>query len=574
MGPDTARVYAKINALSGTHLSTPLPDVLDIPPELWWDAEIRDAVRRSRSRSRSRSTSPTSPYHSRSPVSSPQDPFRPISSIGLAAAQDPILAYKRGGDYFPADEEYHLKRVVVRGLLERAEHRKHSLADDHSQILNLRDEVQGEYQAYANEVHARCSELRAVLEMRESMLMGSLDKLRQQKIKSLAEDAAECRSALDRLQHLCATIARFMDQERDSEVFLAKMAIPEMQLRETLDRSDEWVPEVQVSFGAKLEVEGALQAVQSLDFSYPQEIRGAQGSMHRPLNGAANQTPNPPPMQPAGVDKAKVIKNIQNLILSKQELKARAVAAENFTEAAKLKKEIDALQEERNRVGKLPDQPTIEHRIAKLKEEKKQYVQNENFPEAARCKQEIEFLEGQASEGSANNSGPPSNSASDPDPPPAAPAGEPTYKFRVTTSQNTLDKSSVFYDRGENNPNKEADRQKKLEAVTDFRKKFANMLNTTPSQIVIMKGPGSHESSMGAIGSGDYDVGNLYFDIQFVAKQNSEGAAGRLKKLRQSVEAHSATGTVINFAGESQEIVAIETIKGLKYLDEAQLMAE
>ena len=39
-----------------------------------------------------------------------------------------------------------------RGLLERAEHRKHALADDHTRILNLRDEVQGEYQAYANEV--------------------------------------------------------------------------------------------------------------------------------------------------------------------------------------------------------------------------------------------------------------------------------------------------------------------------------------------------------------------------------------------------------------------------------------
>ena len=101
---------------------------------------------------------------------------------GENEAQEPILVYKRGQDYFPVDEEYHLKRVVVRGLLERAEHRKHSLADDHSRILNLRDEVQAEYQAYANEVHTRASELRAVLEMRESMLMGSLDKLRGQKV--------------------------------------------------------------------------------------------------------------------------------------------------------------------------------------------------------------------------------------------------------------------------------------------------------------------------------------------------------------------------------------------------------
>ena len=53
-------------------------------------------------------------------------------------------------------------------------------------------------------------------------------------IKSLAEDAASCRTALDRLQHLCSTIARLMDQERDSDIFLAKMAIPEMQLREVM----------------------------------------------------------------------------------------------------------------------------------------------------------------------------------------------------------------------------------------------------------------------------------------------------------------------------------------------------
>ena len=30
-----------------------------------------------------------------------------------------------------------------------------------------------------------------------------------------------------------------------SQIFLAKMAIPEMQLREMVERADEWVPEVQ-----------------------------------------------------------------------------------------------------------------------------------------------------------------------------------------------------------------------------------------------------------------------------------------------------------------------------------------
>ena len=277
---------------------------------------------------------------------------------GENEAQEPILVYKRGQDYFPVDEEYHLKRVVVRGLLERAEHRKHSLADDHSRILNLRDEVQSEYQAYANEVHTRASELRAVLEMRESMLMGSLDKLRGQKVpsvavdalreerhlpdqtheslafpahqvKSLAEDAASCRSGLDRLQHLCSTIARLMDQERDSDIFLAKMAIPEMQLREMLERSDEWVPEVQVSFGAKLEIDQSMQAIQSLDFSYPQEIRGAQGSVSRPVEAGSAQNSSPQ-ARPASVNKSKVLRNIESLIASKNESKAKAVATENF----------------------------------------------------------------------------------------------------------------------------------------------------------------------------------------------------------------------------------------------------
>ena len=42
-----------------------------------------------------------------------QDPFR---HINLATNADMVMAYKRGGDYFPVDEEYHLKRVVVRRL--------------------------------------------------------------------------------------------------------------------------------------------------------------------------------------------------------------------------------------------------------------------------------------------------------------------------------------------------------------------------------------------------------------------------------------------------------------------------
>jgi len=32
--------------------------VLDLPPDIWWDEHVRDAVRRSQSHSRSRSNSP------------------------------------------------------------------------------------------------------------------------------------------------------------------------------------------------------------------------------------------------------------------------------------------------------------------------------------------------------------------------------------------------------------------------------------------------------------------------------------------------------------------------------------
>jgi len=230
--------------------------------------------------------------------------------------------------------------------------------------------------------------------MRESMLMGSLDKLRGQKVKSLAEDAASCRSGLDRLQHLCSTIARLMDQERDSDIFLAKMAIPEMQLREMLERADEWIPEVQVSFGAKLEIEQSMQSVQSLDFSYPQEIRGAQGAVSRPTNvDAGSSFSGGSPPRPTAINKSKVIQNIDSLIKQKNENKARAVTAENFVEAAKIKKEVDALEEERARVSQLPDEQSKDSRIIKLKEEKAKAIADENFTEAERCKVGIAKLE-------------------------------------------------------------------------------------------------------------------------------------------------------------------------------------
>ena len=110
-----------------------------------------------------------------------------------------------------------------------------------------------------------------------------------------------------------------------------------------LERADEWVPEVQVSFGAKLEIEQSMQAVQSLDFSYPQEIRGAQGSVSRPTTvepGSSTTTGSNSASLPSGVNKTKVMKNIESLIAQKNQSKASAVAAENFAEAAKIKKEV------------------------------------------------------------------------------------------------------------------------------------------------------------------------------------------------------------------------------------------
>ena len=41
------------------------------------------------------------------------------------------------------EEEYHMKRVVARGLLERAEHRRQTLVSDYNEIMRLRDEVSG-----------------------------------------------------------------------------------------------------------------------------------------------------------------------------------------------------------------------------------------------------------------------------------------------------------------------------------------------------------------------------------------------------------------------------------------------
>lgn len=313
---------------------------------------------------------------------SPPEPHEPLRwTRPLASPVDAPTA----GSFGALEEEYHLKRVVARGLLERAEHRRQQLTADHEAIMQLRDQVSTEYQEYSNEVHHRCSELRSVLDTRESLLLSSLDRMRSAKEKSLSQDSVHCREQLDQLQHLSSSVARLLEVERDTQIFFAKVAMPEVQLRALLEQSQQWHPDVEVSFGARLEAAAATEALQQLDFSFPTEVRsgGAAQAQHPRLGGAVN--------------KARVLQNLEALHAQKSQDKAAALVVEDFLAAASLKRELGALEEEMRRVGSLPDEDEeLLGQIGELRRQKRQLVEAEMYVEAAQLKETLDALEAQA----------------------------------------------------------------------------------------------------------------------------------------------------------------------------------
>lgn len=327
------------------------------------------------------------------------------------------------------EEEYHMKRVVARGLLERAEHRRQTLVGDYNEIMRLRDEVQTEFNEYGHEVHAKCCELRTALDTRESLLMSSLERMRKVKEKSLNSDSVHCREQLDQLQQLCASIARLMETERDADIFFAKAAMPEMQLRAILEHSNEWHPDVEVSFGAKLEIGFATDALRQLDFSFPSEIRTG-GSSSAALQGVP---------QAAAVSRAGVMQNLSNLLNQKTAEKTAALAVEDYLEAARLKKEIGALEEETVRVQSMPDEDTgLLKQIAALREEKARLVSAENYLAAAAVKRDLTELENKAG----ITALPPVASAQSPEPAPEpVAANTPTPKTSPKNSPQSKPKS-------------------------------------------------------------------------------------------------------------------------------------
>merc|ERR1712166_61279 len=251
-----------------------------------------------------------------------------------------------------------MKRVVARGLLERAEHRRQTLVSDYNEIMRLRDEVQTEFNEYGHEVHAKCCELRTALDTRESLLMSSLERMRKVEEKSLNSDSVHCREQLDQLQQLCASIARLMETERDADLFFAK-----------------------------LEIGFATDALRQLDFSFPSEIRTG-GSSSAALQGVP---------QAAAVSRAAVMLNLSNLLNQKTAEKTAALAVEDYLEAARLKKEIGALEEETSRVQSMPEEDTgLLKQIAALREEKARLVSAENYLAAAAVKRDLTELENKA----------------------------------------------------------------------------------------------------------------------------------------------------------------------------------
>ena len=95
------------------------------------------------------------------------------------------------------EEEYNLRRTKMKQLLEDSDIHVNKLTTDLASMVETRDDVQGEYHAISKDLRSRFAELRALLEMRESMLLSDLDKLRNQKSDALRKGASDCRECIE-----------------------------------------------------------------------------------------------------------------------------------------------------------------------------------------------------------------------------------------------------------------------------------------------------------------------------------------------------------------------------------------
>jgi len=216
--------------------------------------------------------------------------------------ESPIMCYKRGNSFVPVEEEYNFRRTHLHKRLEDTDIYVNKLTQDLARMVETRDDVQAEYHAIAKDLRSRFSELKALLEMRESMLMSDLDKLRNQKSEAVRKGAADCRECIDTMQTLRESIVRLMDTEQDPNVFLAEAVVPDKALQDILNNPRNYVPEVEVGFGVALEATTAMESLQNLNLHHGSQVRFSPKKRQLPLGGSTNSQSGgvPPPPLMAG----------------------------------------------------------------------------------------------------------------------------------------------------------------------------------------------------------------------------------------------------------------------------------
>ena len=121
--------------------------------------------------------------------------------------------------------------------------------------------------ALQKRVRSPCTELRTAIDIREGMLMSQLEQMCKQKQGEMLEKGQVVQDHVARLRDLCGTLSTLLRHEPDPNVFMAQIALPEMEISELLQQDLKGMADGG-SLGLELDIRNALEELQLLDFQH------------------------------------------------------------------------------------------------------------------------------------------------------------------------------------------------------------------------------------------------------------------------------------------------------------------